>query len=286
MAMITLPHGAVHYRPHGPDDATAPPVVFVHGILVGATLWSGVAEALAAQGVRSFAPDLPLGSHRVPVGADADQSPRGVARQVIAFIEALDLHDVTLVGNDTGGAICQYLLDTDASRIGRLVLTNCDAFEQFPPPSLRRFIELVTRPAALAGAAQAMRATRFRHGRFGFGPFANSFDADMTAAWVEPARTDERVRDDLVRFARAIDPDDLVAVGGRLNAFAGPVRLVWGTADPYFTLDLARRIQAAFTDASLVEVDGARTFVALDAPDVVAEEIVSLTQEGRRRAAS
>ncbi len=225
MATITLPHGAVHYRDHGPDDATAPPVVFVHGILVGATLWSGVADALAARGVRSFAPDLPLGSHRVPVGPDADQSPRGVARQVIAFIEALDLHDVTLVGNDTGGAICQYVLDTDASRIGRVVLTNCDAFEQFPPPSLRRFIELVTRPAALAGAAQAMRATRFRHGRFGFGPFANSFDADMTAAWVEPARTDERVRDDLVRFARAIDPDDLVAVGGRLKAFAG--RCVW-----------------------------------------------------------
>ena len=236
--------------------------------------------------MRSFAPDLPLGSHRVPVGPDADQSPRGVARQVISFVEALDLHDVTLVGNDTGGAICQYLLDTDASRIGRLVLTNCDAFEQFPPPSLRRFIELVTRPAALAGAAQAMRATRFRHGRFGFGPFANSFDADMTAAWVEPARTDERVRDDLVRFARAIDPDDLVAVGGRLKAFAGPVRLVWGTADPYFTLDLARRIQAAFTDATIVEVDGARTFVPLDAPDVVADEIVSLTQEGRRRAVS
>jgi pimeloyl-ACP methyl ester carboxylesterase len=284
--MITLPHGAVHYREQDPADAATPPVVFVHGILVNGTLWSGVADALATQGVRSFAPDLPLGSHRHAVGAEADQSPRGVARQVIALLEALDLHDVTLVGNDTGGAICQYLLDTDGSRIGRLVLTNCDAFEQFPPPSLRRFIELVTRPAALAGAAQAMRSTRFRHGRFGFGPFANSFDADVTAAWVEPARTDERVRDDLVRFARAIDPDDLVAVGGRLQTFGGPVRLVWGTADPYFTLDLARRIQVAFADASIVEVDGARTFVPLDAPDVVADEIVALTRGGSRLAAS
>ena len=108
----------------------------------------------------------------------------------------------------------------------------------------------------------------------------------MTAAWVEPARTDERVRDDLVRFARAIDPDDLVAVGGRLQAFAGPVRLVWGTADPYFTLDLARRIQAAFTDASIVEVDGARTFVPLDAPERVADEIVAVSRDEPRRAAS
>ena len=125
-----------------------------------------------------------------------------------------------------------------------------------------------------------MRSTRFRHGRLGFGPFANDLDAEMTAAWVEPARTDERVRDDLVRFARAIDPDDLVAVGGRLKAFAGPVRLVWGTADPYFTLDLARRIAAAFADAKIVEVDGARTFVPLDAPERVAAEIIAAQSGG------
>jgi pimeloyl-ACP methyl ester carboxylesterase len=108
----------------------------------------------------------------------------------------------------------------------------------------------------------------------------------MTGAWVEPARTDEGVRDDLVRFARAIDPDDLVRVGGRLSAFPGPVRLVWGTADPFFTLDLARRIQGAFADCTLVEVDGARTFVPLDAPEVVADEIAALTRGGSRRAAS
>ena len=223
--------------------------MFVHGMLVDGTLWSGVADALAARGVRSFAPDLPLGCAPHPPRPDAEQSPRGVARQVIALIEALDLDDVTLVGNDTGGAICQYLLDTDASRIGRVVLTNCDAFEQFPPPSLRQFIELVTRPTALAARrpGDARDASATAASGTGRSPL---FDADMTAAWVEPARTDERIRDDVARFARAVDPDDLVAVGARLRRSADPSVSVWGAADPYFTLGLARRLAAAFTAAT------------------------------------
>ncbi len=278
MPTITRPHGDVDYRAAGPaaDEANGPPVVFVHGVLVGATLWSATADALAAQGIRSFAPDLPLGAHRRPVAADTDMSPRGVARQVLSFIEALELRDVTLVGNDTGGAICQYLLDDDASRIGRVVLTNCDAFEIFPPPALRRFITLLTRPSAIAAAAQAMRSTAFRHGKLGFGPFANRYDAEMTAAWVEPLRN-AAVRRDLSRFAKGADPDDLTVVGSRLHRFGGPVRLVWGTDDPFFTLDLARRLAAAFGDAEVVEVPGARTFVPLDAPDRLAAEIVVLS---------
>lgn len=274
MSIITLPHGEVHVRTAGPaHGANGPPVVFVHGVLVDGTLWNGVASLLAEAGARSYAPDLPLGSHVRAVAADADQSPRGIARQLIALLEAFELTDVTLVGNDTGGAICQYLLDTDASRIGRVVLTNCDAFEQFPPPSLRRFIQLLRRPTALAGAAQAMRSTKFRHGRLGFGPFARDLDEETTLAWVEPARLDADIRRDVARFAEAIDPDDLVAVGARLHRFDGPVRLVWGTADPFFTIELANRLAAAFADATVDEVAGARTFVPLDAPDRVAAAI-------------
>ena len=287
MPTVTLPHGEVHYREAGPlHPPSAPPVVFVHGILVDSTMWSEVASLLAAEGVRSFAPDLPLGSHTRPVAATADQSPRGIARQVIKFLEALDLTDVTLVGNDTGGAICQYLLDTDRSRIGRLVLTNCDCFEQFPPPSLQRFIELMRRPAALAGVGQAMRSTTFRHGRFGYGPFARQYDATMTRAWIEPARTDARIREDVARFASAVDPADLAEVGARLHQFAGPVKLVWGNADPYFPMDLARRLAAAFSEATITEVDRARTFVPLDAPDRVAAEILQVANAAGSRPAA
>src|SRR5271156_1219603 len=135
-AVADLPQGRLEYRAAGLASSSRPPVVFVHGILVDARLWEPVAERLAAEGIRSYAPTLPLGAHERPMNADADLSPHGMARLVSDFIAKLGLDNVTIVGNDTGGAICQLLLAGDAGRIGAAVLTNCDAFGAFPPRAL------------------------------------------------------------------------------------------------------------------------------------------------------
>ena len=276
MPTISLPHGDLTYRAAGPEHASSPPVVFVHGFLVDGSLWDKTADALAAQGVRSYAPDWPLGSHRLALDAGADQSPRGVARRVIAFLEAMDLHDVTLVGNDTGGAICQFVLDTDASRIGRLVLTNCDAFDQFPPKPFDVLFKSFRSPAAIRGLMAPMRSTAVRHSPAGFGMLAAEFDAEQTRRWVEPLLSDAGVREDTARFARAVDSSELLDVSTRLDRFPGPVLLVWGAADRFFKVDFARRLLDAFSDARLVEIEGGRTFVAIEHPGRLAEEIAAL----------
>ncbi|MFI0482264.1 alpha/beta fold hydrolase [Actinomadura sp. 9N215] len=275
MEMIDLPHGTVSYRAAGPEDAASPPVVFVHGFLVDGSLWTGVADRLADKGVRSYAPHWPLGSHRVPVPG-ADQSPRGVARQILAFLEALDLTDVTLIGNDTGGALCQYVVDTDASRVGRLVLTNCDAFDTFPPFPFNVIFHLLKGPRRLRFNLLPMRLRPFRHSVLGFGLLARKFDPAQSRAWIEPALTDAAVRADAVRFLRAVDPGDLNDVSTRLAGFRGPVRLVWGTADRAFKPALGRRLAQAFGDAEFIEIPGARTFVPLDAPQALADQIASI----------
>jgi pimeloyl-ACP methyl ester carboxylesterase len=278
MPTIDLPHGTVEYRVAGPDDAAAPPVVFVHGFLVDGSLWRGVADHLATAGLRSYAPDLPLGSHRIPVNVDADQSPRGVARQVISFVEALGLDDVTLVGNDTGGAICQFLLDTDASRVGRLVLTNCDAFDQFPPAPFDLLFRLVRRPSVLRALLQPMRSTRLRHSSRGFGGLMSGKpDPAATRRMIEPALADPAIRRDASRFAQGVRPAELVEVATRLDRFEGPVRIVWGSADPFFKADLAHRLREVFAHADLVELEGCRTFVPLDEPARLAHEIASMS---------
>lgn len=106
MPIIDLPQGQLRYRLAGPSNSTTPPVVFLHGLLVNSELWIGVADRLAACGVRSYAPDLPLGSHPTALRPDADLTPRGIARLVSSFLAAVGLTDVTLVGNDTGTALC------------------------------------------------------------------------------------------------------------------------------------------------------------------------------------
>jgi pimeloyl-ACP methyl ester carboxylesterase len=273
MPTISLPGGELDYRVAGPEDAAAPAVVLVHGFLVDATLWTKTADALAGHGVRSYAPDWPLGSHRIALEPGADQSPRGVARRVIAFLEAMDLEDVTLVGNDTGGAICQFVLDTDDSRIGRLVLTNCDAFDQFPPKPFDVLFKSFRNATAIRALMAPMRSTAVRHSPAGFGMLAAQFDAEQTRRWVEPLLQDGGVREDTARFARAVDSDDLLDVSTRLDRFTKPVLLVWGAADRFFKVDFARRLRDAFPDARLVEIEGGRTFVALEHPERLAEEI-------------
>jgi pimeloyl-ACP methyl ester carboxylesterase len=278
MPSVTVTAGTVQYRTAGPSSSTAPPVVFVHGFLVDSRLWDPVAERLAADGIRSYLVDWPLGAHRTPMLPGADLSPEGVAAIVVDVLAALDLDDVTLVGNDSGGAVCQLLLAADPARIGRVVLTNCDAFENFPPKAFVALFLAAKRPWLTRLLLAPMRLRVLRHSPLGFGLLLRRpRDAELTRHWVTPAMADARIRHDIARFARGVDRRSLVAAAPRLGQFAGPVRVVWGTADRCFPIASGRRLAAAFVDGELVEVPGATTFVSIDAPAAVADAIAAVS---------
>jgi pimeloyl-ACP methyl ester carboxylesterase len=274
VTQVQLPQGAIDYRAAGPADSPFPPVVFVHGLLVDREIWTGVADVLAERGIRSYAPTWPLGSHRVPMNAGADLSPRGQAAIINGFLAALDLTGVTLVGSDTGGALCQFTIDADDSRIGRLVLTNCDAFNVFPPSAFAGLVKIGSHAALIKPLAAALMSTAFRHSRRGFGGlFVGEPDPAVTRGWVEPAFRDKAIRRDAAKLMSAMRPADLLDVSTRFGSFTKPVRLVWGDADPYFTMAFAKRLAAAFPDATLTPVPGGRTFVSMDFPKQVADVI-------------
>ena len=274
-AVTDLPQGRLAYRAAGPTSSSRPAVVFVHGILVDARLWEPVAERLAAEGVRSYAPTLPLGAHQWPMNDDADLSPGGVAQLVRDFMAALGLTDVTLVGNDTGGAICQVMLGGDTSRIGAAVLTDCDAFDTFPPRGLAPLFWALRHPGLVACLEPGLRSARLRHGPLGFGPLSSApLDGELTRDWVRPLAS-RAIRRDLAKFARRVRPDVLLDAASRFGQFAGPVRILWGEDDRYFDIELGRRLSEAFPHASLATLPAGRTFLPLDRPDKVANEIVA-----------
>jgi pimeloyl-ACP methyl ester carboxylesterase len=269
---IDLPAGTIHYREDGPADGR--PVVFVHGFLVDDTLWSDVPERLADHGFHTYAPTWPLGSHTTPMMDGADLSPRGLARVVLSFLEANDLQDVVLVGSDTGGAVSQLLLDEDPSRIGRLVLTNCDAFDTFPPFPFDVLFRIARHQGPTRAMLQPMRSTFLRHSRLGFGGLVRrDLDPAESRAWVTPYLTDAGVRRDVTAFARGWRPDELVDAATWLARFDRPVLLCWAPEDPFFKYDLAKRLLGTFRDATLVEFRAASTFVSLDQPERLAATI-------------
>jgi pimeloyl-ACP methyl ester carboxylesterase len=268
---VELAAGSLDYRVTGPLNGK--PVVFVHAFLVTHTVWGEVPDLLAARGVRSYAPTWPLGAHSHPMRANADLSPQGLARLVLDFLEALDLHDVTIVGNDTGGAISQLVAAENHPRVGRLVLTNCDAFEVFPPFPFNLLFRLARHPNAARLALMPMRAPALRHSPLAFGPLARSFDAARTEPWVLPYLSNADVRRDLAAFARAWRPDALQAATERIARFERPVLVAWAPEDRFFPISLGRRLAQLFPNATLVEIPGAKTFVALDQPELLATHI-------------
>lgn len=188
---------------------------------------------------------------------------------------AVFLHGLLVNGElDTGGAIAQFLVDTDQKRIGRLVLTNCDAFDKFPPAPFGMLVKAARRPGRLRLLASTVRPAWARHSPLGYGPLTRKpLDPGLTRRWITPILTDAGVRRDTAAFARAVRPAELFTVSTRLSRFDKPVLLLWGARDPFFKVDLARRLAGVFPRARLVEIDGERTFLPLDAPERVADEI-------------
>jgi pimeloyl-ACP methyl ester carboxylesterase len=274
LTRLDLPQGTIEYRVAGPSDSSFPPVVFVHGLLVDHQLWTAVADMLADRGIRSYAPNWPIGSHRIPMRADADLSPRGFASIINGFLAALDLTDVSLVGNDTGGALCQFTIDSDHHRIGRLILTNCDAFEVFPPPEFQAMFKFGSHAALLKPMFVFLRPTAIRHNKRVYGQtFAGSPDPKVTRSWIEPGLRSREIRRDAAKLMGAVQSKDLLDVSTRFSSFAKPVHLVWGDDDKFFPLSFAERLAGAFPHASLTPVPGGRTFLAMEFPKQVADVI-------------
>jgi len=280
MPTVDLPLGPIDHRVFGPDAPGTPTVVFVHGFLVNGSLWDPVAERLAALGVRSIVADWPLGAHHTAVPEGSELSPTSVAQAVLDLLDALDLVDVVLVGSDTGGAICQLALAGDRHRIGALVLTNCDAFETFPPKFfIPLFVIARFRPAVWA-VLQTTRPRLLRHSALAFGQLLRRpRSGALTRGWVQPALDDAAIRRDITRFARGVRRDELVGAASWLRTFDRPTRLVWGARDRHFTLRLAQRLADALPRAQLTEVEDATTFVSIDRPDAVVDAIVGVIAE-------
>jgi pimeloyl-ACP methyl ester carboxylesterase len=272
MPEIQLSQGVVRYR----EEGTGTPIVLIHGLLVNGNVWDRLVPLLAAQG-RCIVPDLPLGSHSLPMNEGADLSARGLSRLIAEFMERLELEDVTLVGNDTGGALCQLVVAYHPERLGRLVLTSCDAFENFPPPAVRPLLTALKLPGALVTTSVLGRLRAVRRAAFKAMPLTmQPIPDEQVKSWVAPL-ADKRIRADLATVVRGIDPTVTIAAAERLRDFDRPALIAWGAEDRFFPFSDAERLAATLPNARLERVPGARAFVQLDAPERLAEMIGSVT---------
>jgi pimeloyl-ACP methyl ester carboxylesterase len=276
-----ISQGAIRYRKSGEGA----PIVFLHGLLVDGRLWRKVTPLLEDR-YRCIVPDLPLGSHAVPMDPGADLTPPGLARIVAEFLESLGLDDVTLVANDTGGAIAQITAANHPERIRRLVLTNCDAFENFPPPAFRPLQWAARVPGMLTGVMQGMRFAPMRRLPTAYGRLIKRDFADApTREWVEPFLSEGAVRRDTVKVLKGIDSKYTFDAAEKLSRQERPTLLAWAREDRFFKPEFAARLAETIPGARLEWIDDSYTFVSEDQPERLASLIEEFARDGARATA-
>lgn len=251
-----------------------PPILFLHPLLASALHWRKVVPLVADAGFRCVAPTLPLGAHRTAMRDGADLTPPGVATMVVEIIEALELGAVTLVGNDSGGALAQMVTVKHPDVVDRLVLTSCDALEDFFPP-LFRYLSLGARiPGFAPIVGQVLRVRALRHTPPAFGWLAKrGVPHDVIDAYAEPFLTNAGVRRDAVAFVRGVSNRHTCEAAERLRSFPRPVLIAWAREDRVFKPAVAERLAEMWPSATLAWIDDAYAFTPEDQPEVLARLI-------------
>jgi pimeloyl-ACP methyl ester carboxylesterase len=264
------------------DAGVGSPIMFVHGAYVTAAVWHDVAHLLSPDH-RCITPTFAFGAQRRPSAPGADLGVLASGRRIGKLLELLDLTGVTLVVNDTGGGIVLSALADPPpgfERISRLVLTNCDTFEKFPPPNFAP-LAWICRTNAVAGSmALRLLATSLGQRAFASAVTRHGIDAEQRARIFGGFLTSGQVRSEAVRFTAALDSRYTIAAVEGLRSWTKPVLAAWGDGDQVLTLDDARRLIDTFPDARLISISGGSTFVMLDCPNALADAIRDFAATG------
>ncbi len=270
---LDLEGGRVEYFERG----EGPALVFAHGWLANANLWRKVVERLAGD-FRCVTLDLPLGSHRVAMDADADLSPRGCGELIASAIEALELEQVTLVGNDSGGAYAQIATAAHPDRIARLVLNSCETpYDEFPPPPFDGLPAIASDVTALGRLFAALRDREVRSSRAAYGLLMkHPIDELVSDSYALPSVLDEGLLRDTSKVMRSALSRPVHEAGARLiETFERPVLFVWGTEDEVFPLAHAQRFAQALAAGTVVQIPDAFSFTPEDQPGLLVEAIAA-----------
>jgi pimeloyl-ACP methyl ester carboxylesterase len=266
---LEVPAGTIAYREIG----AGPVVVFVHGVGVNGAVWRRVVPLLS-DSFRCIVPDWPWGSHQYPLKPETDLSLPGMARIVADFLSELGLQDATVVGNDTGGAVCQALAAGHPRRLGRLVLTSCDAFDRFPPRPQRYLVfvarfRLLTWLLAVLVQRRIVQRTPLAYGWVTSRPMP----PESMRSFTRPIRQIPGVRRDFRRMLRAVDTTYTHATAEGLRGFAKPALVVWAAEDKLFPPEHGRRLADLLPQGRFVLIPDSRTFLPVDQPTALAEHI-------------
>jgi pimeloyl-ACP methyl ester carboxylesterase len=275
MPEIELTAGTIEYEDTGGDG---PVLVLLGGLVMDGSVWDPLVDDLRRDH-RCVVPTLPLGAHRKAMHADADLSLQGFARMVAELLDRLDLDDVTLVQNDHAAAL--VLAGENPARVARLVVSSCEAFENYPPGLPGKNVRLTAFvPGGIFLTMQAMRMRALRRLPIAFGWMSKRpLPDELLDRWLLPLQTQRGVRRDLRKYVTGGRRRQMVEVCERLRDFKRPALVVWTPEDKVQRPEHGGRLAALLGDSRLVEVPDSYTLIMRDQPAAFARAIREFVRE-------
>ncbi|MET9513826.1 alpha/beta hydrolase [Streptomyces sp. NPDC002994] len=277
MPELELTAGTVEYEDTG---GSGPVVVLLHGLVHDATVWRKVVANLRTDH-RCVVPTLPYGSHRKPMRPDVPLNPDTVVELIAEFLERLDLSDVTLVENDCGRA--QSVAAKHPERLARLVLTSCEAFDNYPPGVPGKMISLACKvPGGITLLARTLALRPLRRLPIGLGALTKRPVPDeILDGWLKPLLTDPAIRADFRRYNKGVRKTELLEAVDGLRKFDKPALVVWATEDRMMPRAHGRRLADVLPQGRLVEIEDSCTLIAEDQPEELSEALRDFIAETR-----
>jgi len=271
------PSGDVAYVDHG-DGATA---LFVHGVFLNSYLWRHVI-AQVCDLRRCVAVDL-LAHGSTRIASDQDVSFDAQARMLEEVCQSLNLGQVDVVANDSGGGIAQIFAARHPSRIRSLTLTNCDVHDNYPPAPLLPLMKAVAEGRLGSIGHGMLNDVTFARKFFGVGlEHPEKVSEETFRTYLAPLfASPDRVRD-LERFFK-LDCSQTVAVEALLRRLEAPSLVVWGTDDIFFQLKWAYWLRDTIPGCrDVIELQGAKLFFPEERPEDLVRPLRAFWQAGSR----
>lgn len=280
MPEVELTAGTIAYEDTGGPGPGSPVVVLLHGLVHDATVWRKVVADLAADH-RVIAPTLPYGAHRTPMRPDVPLTPDSVNELVAEFLDRLDLTGVTLVENDCGRA--QTVAAKHPERLARLVLTSCEAFDNYPPGVPGKMISLACKvPGGITLLARTLALRPLRRLPVGLGALTKRPVPDeIVDGWLKPLLTEPAIRADFRRYNKGVRKSELVEAVDGLRKFDKPALVVWALEDRMMPRAHGRRLADVLPQGRLIEVPDSCTLIAEDQPGVLSAALREFIAETR-----
>jgi pimeloyl-ACP methyl ester carboxylesterase len=266
MKQILINTIPLEYADHGKGET----LLFIHGTFANGNTWRKIIPALS-KFFRCIVPDWPLGGHRIAVDDTADLSSYGIADLVLNFLDALKLTEVIIVANDTGGAYAQVFTAKYPERVKKLILSNCEGLEIFPPEKFKLLQSLVKIPGYTYLMSCVFRSRSFLKRPEAFGLLSHTLTGgEIFELYVQNFVLNKLIRKNFKKLVAGWNPKYTIEAAYTLATFKNPVLIIWGRDDKeLFPLALGERISAIFPNSTFEVIDSSLTYVQEDQPEKV-----------------